>query len=76
MFLIDTRIFVTEVVSELMKDGAMMTILSTLMTALAVPATLVSAADLIDSQWAIAIDRLVFQYVQDNPLVVFRGIYI
>ncbi|KAI9081281.1 hypothetical protein K1719_036781 [Acacia pycnantha] len=42
---------------ELMKRGAMMTVLSTLFTALAWPATLLAATDFIDSKWAIAIDR-------------------
>lgn len=35
----------------------MMTVLSTLLTALALPASLVTASDLIDSKWAIALDR-------------------
>ncbi|KAF5735979.1 hypothetical protein HS088_TW14G00109 [Tripterygium wilfordii] len=42
---------------ELMKQGAMMTVLSTLLTALAWPAVLLSATDFIDSKWSIAIDR-------------------
>lgn len=42
-----------------MKQGAMMTVLSTLVAALALPATLIIASDLIDSKWAIAVDRLV-----------------
>lgn len=42
---------------ELMKQGAMMTVLKTLLAALAWPATLVFAADLIDSKWTIAVDR-------------------
>lgn len=42
---------------ELMKEGAMMTVLSTLVSAFAWPATLVTAFDLIDSKWAIAVDR-------------------
>ncbi|KAL8168007.1 hypothetical protein V2J09_009506 [Rumex salicifolius] len=42
---------------ELMKQGAMMTVLSTLLTALAWPAALLSATDFIDSKWSIAIDR-------------------
>ncbi|PQQ15001.1 transmembrane and coiled-coil domain-containing protein 4-like [Prunus yedoensis var. nudiflora] len=41
----------------LMKQGAMMTVLGTLVTALAWPATLLAAADFIDSKWAIAVDR-------------------
>lgn len=35
----------------------MMTVLSTLVAALAWPATLVTAFDLIDSKWAVAVDR-------------------
>ncbi|KAL8478842.1 hypothetical protein ACS0TY_030646 [Phlomoides rotata] len=42
---------------EMMKQGAMMTVLSTLMTALAWPATLLTLTDLIDSSWAVAINR-------------------
>ncbi|KAF8406501.1 hypothetical protein HHK36_008590 [Tetracentron sinense] len=42
---------------ELMKRGAMMTVLSTLFAALAWPATLLAATDFIDSKWAIAVDR-------------------
>ncbi|KAK9284903.1 hypothetical protein L1049_024084 [Liquidambar formosana] len=42
---------------ELMKQGAMMTVLSTLLVALAWPATLLAAADFIDSKWTIAVDR-------------------
>lgn len=41
----------------LMKQGAMMTALSTLITALAWPATLLAITDFIDSKWTIAIDR-------------------
>ncbi|MQL98697.1 hypothetical protein Taro_031415 [Colocasia esculenta] len=42
---------------ELMKQGAMMTVLSALVTALAWPAALLSATDFIDGNWTIAIDR-------------------
>ncbi|GLU19809.1 hypothetical protein SLE2022_360360 [Rubroshorea leprosula] len=42
---------------ELMRQGAMLTVLSTLLAALAWPATLLTATDLIDSKWAIAINR-------------------
>ncbi|XP_020205227.1 transmembrane and coiled-coil domain-containing protein 4 [Cajanus cajan] len=42
---------------ELMKRGAMMTVLSTLLTALAWPAALIAATDFIDSKWSIAINR-------------------
>ncbi|TKY75216.1 membrane protein F35D11.3 [Spatholobus suberectus] len=47
----------SKIVTELMKDGAMLTVLSTLLAALAWPATLVATFDLIDSKWAIAVDR-------------------
>lgn len=43
---------------ELMKRGAMMTVLSSLLAALAWPATLLAATDFIDSTWTIAVDRL------------------
>lgn len=42
---------------ELMRGGAMMTVLSSLVAALAWPAVLLSATDFIDSKWTIAIDR-------------------
>lgn len=42
---------------EFMKQGAMLTVLSTLLTALAWPATLLAATDFIDSKWTIAVDR-------------------
>ncbi|KAG4952079.1 hypothetical protein JHK85_045946 [Glycine max] len=42
---------------ELMKRGAMMTVLSSLLTALAWPAALLAATDFIDSKWTIAINR-------------------
>lgn len=42
---------------ELMTRGAMMTVLSSLLVALAWPATLLSATDFIDSKWTIAVDR-------------------
>ncbi|KAJ7953084.1 transmembrane and coiled-coil domain-containing protein 4 [Quillaja saponaria] len=41
----------------LMKQGAMLTVLGTLLTALAWPATLLAATDFIDSKWTIAVDR-------------------
>ncbi|CAM6013771.1 unnamed protein product [Sphagnum balticum] len=43
--------------SQLIKRGAMYTVLGGLMSALAWPATLLSATDFIDSKWAIAVDR-------------------
>ncbi|XP_020592542.1 transmembrane and coiled-coil domain-containing protein 4-like isoform X2 [Phalaenopsis equestris] len=42
---------------ELMKRGAMLTVLNSLVIALAWPAALLSATDFIDSKWTIAIDR-------------------
>lgn len=42
---------------ELMREGAMQTVLSGIISAFAWPATLVAAADFIDSTWSIAIDR-------------------
>lgn len=44
----------------MMKQGAMMTVLSTLMTALAWPTTLLTLTDLIDSHWAVSINRFFF----------------
>ncbi|OIV96319.1 hypothetical protein TanjilG_09746 [Lupinus angustifolius] len=42
---------------ELMKEGAMLTVLSSLVVALAWPATLITTFDIIDSKWAVAVDR-------------------
>ncbi|KAE9609424.1 putative alpha/Beta hydrolase [Lupinus albus] len=42
---------------ELMKEGAMLTVLSSLVAALAWPATLLTTFDIIDSKWAVAVDR-------------------
>ncbi|MED6181366.1 hypothetical protein PIB30_118547 [Stylosanthes scabra] len=47
----------SRIAMELMKHGAMMTVMSALLTALAWPATLLAATDFIDSTWTIAIDR-------------------
>ncbi|XP_008796875.2 transmembrane and coiled-coil domain-containing protein 4-like isoform X1 [Phoenix dactylifera] len=47
----------SRVTTELMKQGAMMTVLSTLVSALAWPAVLLAATDFIDSKWTMAIDR-------------------
>jgi hypothetical protein len=41
----------------LMKQGAMMTVLSSLLTAFAWPATLLMMTDLIDSKWTVAVNR-------------------
>ena len=40
-----------------MKHGAMMTVLSTLLVALAWPATVLYLTDIIDSKWTIALNR-------------------
>ncbi|MCO5604849.1 hypothetical protein L7F22_059023 [Adiantum nelumboides] len=42
---------------ELMKQGAMLTVLSTLLSALAWPSALLSLTDFIDSKWSVAVDR-------------------
>eukprot|EP00250_Pteridium_aquilinum_P032949 c4993_g1_i1 orf=148-2340(+) len=42
---------------ELMKQGAMLTVLSTLLAALAWPTALLTLTDFIDSKWTIAVDR-------------------
>ncbi|XAR73805.1 hypothetical protein NMG60_11007898 [Bertholletia excelsa] len=47
----------SKVAMELMKQGAMMTVLSSLLAALAWPAALLSATSFIDSKWTIAVDR-------------------
>jgi Protein of unknown function (DUF726) len=47
---------------ELMKRGAMLTVLSSLVTAIAWPAALLSATNWIDSKWSIAIDRYSFTF--------------
>jgi hypothetical protein len=52
------------VAKEMMKRGAMLTVLSSLLTALAWPATLLGATDFIDSKWTLALNRL------GNPLLV------
>ncbi|RAL52554.1 hypothetical protein DM860_017248 [Cuscuta australis] len=47
----------SKIALQLMKQGAMMTVLSSLLSALAWPATLFSMTELIDSKWAIAVNR-------------------
>ncbi|GFQ07675.1 uncharacterized membrane protein f35d11.3 [Phtheirospermum japonicum] len=47
----------SKIAVEVMKRGAMMTVLHGLMTALAWPTALLALTDFIDSQWTIAIDR-------------------
>lgn len=53
----NTAILTAEIATEMMKQGAMMTVLGTLVTALAWPATLLALTDFIDSKWTIAVDR-------------------
>ncbi|CAN6323514.1 unnamed protein product [Urochloa humidicola] len=47
----------SRVALELIREGAMQTVLNGIISAFAWPATLVSAAEFIDSKWAVAIDR-------------------
>ncbi|XP_034577585.1 uncharacterized protein [Setaria viridis] len=47
----------SRVALELIREGAMQTVLSGIISAFAWPATLVSAAEFIDSKWTVAIDR-------------------
>ncbi|ESQ50651.1 hypothetical protein EUTSA_v10022586mg [Eutrema salsugineum] len=47
----------SRVAMELMRQGAMHTVLNSLLAAMAWPATILVAADFIDSKWSIAIDR-------------------
>ncbi|KAM3394513.1 transmembrane and coiled-coil domain-containing protein 4 isoform X1 [Capsicum galapagoense] len=47
----------SRIAMELMKQGAMMTVLHGLLTALAWPAALLTITDFIDSTWSIAVDR-------------------
>lgn len=47
----------SSITTELMKQGAMLTVLSTLVAALAWPTALLSATSFIDSKWTIAVDR-------------------
>lgn len=46
-----------ELAMTLMQQGAMMTVLSGLLTALVWPAALLTLTDFIDSKWSIAVDR-------------------
>ncbi|XP_068645335.1 uncharacterized protein [Aristolochia californica] len=46
----------SKITIELMKQGAMVTVLSSLLTALSWPTTILAATDFIDSKWSIAID--------------------
>lgn len=54
---------------ELMRQGAMMTVLSSLLAALAWPATLLAATDFIDSKWTIAVDRLISFALTVNSVI-------
>ncbi|XP_010413917.2 PREDICTED: transmembrane and coiled-coil domain-containing protein 4-like [Camelina sativa] len=47
----------SRVAMELMRQGAMHTVLNSLLAAMVWPATILVAADFIDSKWSIAIDR-------------------
>ncbi|KAB2040844.1 hypothetical protein ES319_D02G111300v1 [Gossypium barbadense] len=47
----------SKVASNLLQGGAMLTVLSTLLAEEPLPAALLAASDLIDSAWAIAVDR-------------------
>ncbi|CAI0392928.1 unnamed protein product [Linum tenue] len=49
--------FTSTIASQLMRQGAMMTVMATLMAALYLPTTLLAATSFIDSTWTIAIDR-------------------
>jgi hypothetical protein len=57
----------SSVAKEMMKRGAMLTVLSSLLTALAWPATLLGATDFIDSKWTLALNRL-----GNPPLVILH----
>lgn len=41
---------------EIMKQGAMMTVMCSLLPALTLPATLLALTDIIDNKWSIAVD--------------------
>ncbi|CAN0919051.1 Transmembrane and coiled-coil domain-containing protein 4 [Linum grandiflorum] len=49
--------FTSTIASQLMRQGAMLTVMAALMAALYVPTTILSATSFIDSTWTIAIDR-------------------
>ncbi|XP_031109649.1 transmembrane and coiled-coil domain-containing protein 4-like isoform X3 [Ipomoea triloba] len=52
---------------ELMKRGAMMTVLSSILAALAWPATLLALTHFIDSEWTIAVDR------SSSPMLQYKS---
>mgnify|MGYP000952832456 CR=1 FL=1 len=56
-FLLRVAVIAAGFAMELMREGAMQTVLSGIISAFAWPATLVAAADFIDSTWSVAIDR-------------------
>ncbi|KAL9234712.1 hypothetical protein vseg_009550 [Gypsophila vaccaria] len=47
----------SKITTQLIGLGAMLTVIGAVMTALAVPTALISASDIIDSKWAISLDR-------------------
>ncbi|XWS25856.1 hypothetical protein CRYUN_Cryun27aG0103000 [Craigia yunnanensis] len=73
----------SRIASNVMQGGAMLTVLSTLVAALTLPVALVTASDLIDNAWAIAVDRsdkagkllaeLLLKGVQGNRPVTLVG---
>lgn len=52
---------------EVIKRGAMLTVLRGLLSALATPLQLLGATDLIDSRWQIAIDRYCWLFFLTFP---------
>lgn len=57
LYAVDTSIPAAELAMTMMQQGAMMTVLSSLLTALVWPAALLTLTDFIDSKWSIAVDR-------------------
>ncbi|KAK9743441.1 hypothetical protein RND81_03G239600 [Saponaria officinalis] len=47
----------SKITTQLVSLGAMLTVIGAVMAALAVPTALISASDIIDSKWAVALDR-------------------
>ncbi|XVF31038.1 hypothetical protein REPUB_Repub16aG0111100 [Reevesia pubescens] len=58
------RVLESGIATELMRRGAIMTVLSTLLSALAWPAALLAATDIIGSTCSIAVDRFLGQKKQ------------
>jgi len=50
--------FLVGVTSQLISEGAMQTVLGSAVSAFSLPAALANAYDVIDSKWAVALDRL------------------